>query len=109
MAISLPFNDGLETASVPKIFEITRSLTGFDTCMFTVINYRDHRTHEIEVQVTRISKIRYSGGAWMREFQIEGDILKIDNKSWGPPAKTFDARYIEDNPRGSIFKLVSNA
>jgi hypothetical protein len=105
---ALPFNEMLETAVIPKLFEIKESLFGSGTCKFTAINYRDKKTHEVKVRVTRVSN---SGQPAVhgRELRIEGIILEIDGKSWGPPANGFDSRYIEDSPRASGFKIVNHS
>lgn len=108
MASSLPFNERLDTAAIPKLFEIKRSLFDFDTCAFTVINYRDQTTHKVEVQVTRVSEPHHPAPRW-KQFRVEGKILRIDGNKWGPPVDQFDAQYVEDTAEHSNFQLIGPA
>lgn len=110
MANSIPFNDTLETAAIPKRWEVQNSVFGYSTCKFTVINYRDKRTHEVEVRVTKVCRVRYSDTlSFSEDLRLEGVIVKIDGKDWGPPADDFEANYAEDNPHACNFKIISHA
>ncbi len=107
MASALPFNEMLDVVYLPWNLEVIGSFFGRGTCTFTVVNYRDKKQHEVEVQVTKLSDFRRPSPYW-NEYRVEGAILKIDGKRWGPPANEFDSRYIEDHPHHSGLKIISH-
>jgi hypothetical protein len=104
MARVLPFNDFLAVSHQPEREKVRDMVFGDDPwpdpCEFVVWNNEVGEPHLVRVHPDEVRRKTGEDVIW-----LEGWIVSIDGRPWGPPANRFNARF-DSAVQRSAFKII---